>query len=69
MAMHRRANNPVMLSYEYQIRNALKAGQQVRYHAKPIYSGTDDRPLSVQLTAIGNGPNPLMLNVTILNQP
>ncbi|MFF5081580.1 LamG-like jellyroll fold domain-containing protein [Actinoplanes sp. NPDC000266] len=68
VAMFREANNPEMLSHEYQIRDALKAGQQVDFRATPIYSGTDSRPLGITITAIGSGPDPLMLDVTVLNR-
>ncbi|MEJ3743823.1 RHS repeat-associated core domain-containing protein [Actinomycetes bacterium KLBMP 9797] len=68
VAMFRQANNPVMLRYEYQIRDALKAGQQVAFEAKPIYRGTDPRPLGITISARGSGPNPLMLDVTVLNR-
>jgi hypothetical protein len=68
VAMTREANNPEMLSYEYQIRDAIKGGQQVRYSATPIYEGTNPRPLGITITAVGNGPNPLMMFVTVLNK-
>jgi hypothetical protein len=68
VAMFREANNPEMLRHEYQIRDALKAGQQVDYSATPIYGGTDSGPLGITMSARGSGPDPLMLDVTILNK-
>ncbi len=69
VAMYRRANNPRMLSYEYKIRDALKDKQQVRFSAIPLYRGRESRPYGIALTARGNGPDPLMINVTIWNKP
>lgn len=68
VAMFREANNPEMLRYEYQIRDALKAGQVVDFRATPIYRGNDSRPLGITITAKGSGPNPLNIDVTVLNR-
>jgi hypothetical protein len=68
VAMFRSANNPEMLSYEYQIRGALEIGQQVDFSATPLYSGTDSRPLGIEIRAIGSGPDPLMLHETVWNR-
>jgi hypothetical protein len=68
VAMYRRANNPRMLKYEYAIRRAIRdRKQQVRYSAMPKYIGNGSRPQYIHLTAVGNGPEPLMIDVKIWN--
>ncbi|MEV0807604.1 DNA/RNA non-specific endonuclease [Micromonospora sp. NPDC050200] len=68
VAMHRYANSPTMRSVEFQIRDAVKAGQQVDLRVTPIYQGTSARPGGITMQAVGPGPDPLMLMVTILNK-
>ncbi|GAA0568015.1 hypothetical protein GCM10010172_60280 [Paractinoplanes ferrugineus] len=68
VAMYRRANNPRMLKIEYAIRKAVRDGkQQVQYSAVPKYIGNSSRPLYIHIKAMGNGPNPLMVDVKIWN--
>jgi RHS repeat-associated protein len=67
VAMYGVANNPRMLTVEYEIRRALQAGQQVRYAAVPKYIGNISRPIYIHIRAVGSGPDPLMVNIKIWN--
>jgi hypothetical protein len=68
VAMGAEANAPVMFKFEQEVQKALKGNQTVDFRSTPIYDGTNPRPLGITLQATGSGPNPLSLDVTILNR-
>ncbi|WP_405870259.1 DUF6531 domain-containing protein [Streptomyces sp. NBC_00005] len=52
MAVHRRANHPVMYHYERQVAMAVNDGHVVTYKVTPLYhSPTDTRPHSIAIEA------------------
>ncbi|MDX3855787.1 DNA/RNA non-specific endonuclease [Streptomyces sp. AK02-01A] len=66
VTMHAYANSPVMRGFELQVRDAVKAGENILYRATPIYSGSNPLPLGVTLSARGNAG--FSLDVTIVNR-
>ncbi|MFY1678351.1 DNA/RNA non-specific endonuclease [Streptomyces sp. WMMC905] len=66
VTMHAYANSPVMRGFELQVRDAVKAGENILYRATPIYSGSNPPPLGVRLSGRGNAG--FSLDVTIVNR-
>ncbi|WP_193783144.1 DNA/RNA non-specific endonuclease, partial [Streptomyces sp. E5N91] len=66
VTMHAYANSPVMRKFELQVRNAVRAGENVTYRATPVYSGSNPIPLGVTLSGRGNAG--FSLDVTVVNR-
>ncbi len=64
-----RANSPVMRDYETMVAGAVRDGQTVRYHVRPLYVSPSDRgaPRAVRLQAVGD--HGFRLDVEIANTP
>jgi hypothetical protein len=61
------ANSPVMRTFEYAIRDAVKAGQTVYYRVTPVYRGSDVIPIGVTMEA--RGVDGFYLSVSVINKP
>ncbi|OAB34383.1 DNA/RNA non-specific endonuclease [Paenibacillus glacialis] len=59
-------NSPVMRGFETSVRNAVDAGEIVRYQSIPIYKGDNLTPIGVTLKA--RGIDGFSMDVTILNR-
>ncbi|MER7113441.1 DNA/RNA non-specific endonuclease [Saccharomonospora azurea] len=66
VTMHAYANSPVMRGFELQVRDAVRAGENILYRATPVYSGSNSIPLGVTISARGNVK--FALDVTIANR-
>ncbi|WP_433471521.1 LamG-like jellyroll fold domain-containing protein [Saccharomonospora azurea] len=66
VTMHAYANSPVMRGFELQVRDAVRAGENILYRATPVYSGSNSIPLGVTISARGNVK--FALDVTIVNR-
>jgi DNA-entry nuclease len=67
--MFKKANTPVMRTFESRIAEAVRGGQVVRYQVTPIFRGNEPIARGVTLKAKGSGPRPLDLHITVLNIP